>query len=147
MWRCPNCGRSFKNTNQQHYCGKAPCNIKEYIAMQRQDIQQYLEAVNEAVRIAIPEAEERISWSMPTYWKGCNIIQFAAAKNHIGIYTGPEAVEQFKEQLKPYKTNKGTIQIPYESPLPLLLIGDIAAWCYLAVVKSRESKSCNPQKH
>ncbi len=50
---------------------------------------------------------------MPTYWKGHNIVHFAASKKHIGLYPGPAAVEKFAEALKGYKTDKGTIRIPY----------------------------------
>ena len=56
---------------------------------------------------------------MPTFWKGYNIIHFAANKKHIGLYAGEEAVIVFEERLKTYKTSKGTIQIPYKEPLPL----------------------------
>ena len=66
MWTCPKCGRTFKNQNQSHYCGKAPETIDEYIAAQPEKAQRYLREVREAVRAALPEAEERISWSMPT---------------------------------------------------------------------------------
>lgn len=129
MWVCPKCGRSFKNTNQGHYCGKAPGSIEEYIASQPKEVQSYLRQVNAAIKAGLPEAKEKISWSMPTYWKGCNLIQFAAAKKHIGLYPGPEAVEAFSEQLKEYKTSKGTIQLPYDKPLPMELITEIADWC------------------
>ena len=81
------------------------------------------------IKGSLPEAKEKISWSMPTYWKGRNLIQFAAFKKHIGLYPGPEAVEAFADRLTDYKTSKGTIQIPYSKPLPLELIGEIAAWC------------------
>lgn len=90
----------------------------------------YLHKVRDAIHQAIPEAEERISWSMPTFWKQNNIIHFAAQKNHLGLYAGTEAVVVFAEQLKPYKTSKGSIQIPYKEPLPLELIAQIASWCY-----------------
>ena len=70
-----------------------------------------------------------MSWSMPTFWKGRNLIHFAASRKHLGIYPGPEAVEQFKEPLTPYHTSKGTIQIPYREPMPLALIAEIAKWC------------------
>lgn len=130
MWMCPKCGRSFKNQNQSHYCGKAPGSVDEYIAAQPEELCGYLEKVRAAIREAIPEAEERISWSMPTFWKGHNIIQFAAFKNHIGLYPGPEAVMEFAERLQGYKTSKGTIQFPYKKQLPLELIADIARWCY-----------------
>lgn len=67
---------------------------------------------------------------MPTFWKGHNILHFAANKKYIGSYAGKEAVIEFEEMLKPYKTSKGTIQILYKEPLPLDLIADIAVWCY-----------------
>ena len=130
MWTCPKCGRTFKKQNQGHYCGKAPETIDEYIAAQPEEIRQYLKEVRNALHAALPEAKERISWSMPTFWKKHNIIQFAGFKKHIGLYPGPEAVLEFAEQLKAYKTSKGTIQLPYNKPLPLELIGEIAAWCY-----------------
>ena len=130
VWTCPKCGRTFKKQNQSHYCGKAPETIDAYIVSQPEEVQPYLKAVREAIKEGIPEAEEKISWSMPTFWKKYNIIQFAGFKNHIGLYPGPEAVEQFAEQLKDYKTSKGTIQLPYEKPHPLELIADIARWCY-----------------
>ena len=74
---------------------------------------------------------EKISWSMPTYWQGHNIIHFAAAKKHIGLYPGPAAVEQFAERLEEAgcKYSKGSIQIPYSDELPLDLISAVAAWC------------------
>lgn len=129
MWKCPKCGRTFKNTNQDHYCGEAPQTIAEYIARQSDDIQPYLDKVNSAIKSAIPSAVEKISWSMPTYWKKRNLIQFAAFKKHIGLYPGPEAVEVFSDRLQEYKMSKGTIQFPYDKPLPLELIAEIAKWC------------------
>lgn len=132
MWKCPKCGRTFKNQGQDHYCGEAPKTIDEYISMQPEQIRPYLSEVRNAIRNAIPEAEERISWSMPTYWKQRNIIHFAGFKKHIGLYPGPEAVERFSEQLTEYKSSKGTIQFPHSKPLPVKLIADIAKWCYEA---------------
>ena len=129
MWVCPKCGRSFRRKDQDHYCGKAPETIEEYIRSQPENVQPYLHQVNGAIKGSIPEAKEKISWSMPTYWKGCNLIQFAAFKKHIGLYPGPEAVAAFADRLTDYKTSKGTIQIPYSKPLPLELIREIAVWC------------------
>ncbi|MCI9200758.1 MAG: hypothetical protein HFI03_10180 [Lachnospiraceae bacterium] len=129
MWICPKCGRTFKNQNQGHYCGKAPETIEEYIAAQPEKAQQYLREIRDAVRAVLPEAEEKISWSMPTFRKKFNIIQFAAHKNHIGLYAGTEAVVEFGGRLEGYKTSKGTIQLPYDKPLPLELIAEIAKWC------------------
>ena len=131
MWRCPKCGRSFKKENQSHYCGKAPETVDEYILAQDEGIRDQLLSIRSVLKSELPDATEKISWSMPTYWKGHNIIHFAAAKKHIGLYPGPEAVEHFAEKLDqagcPY--SKGAIRIPCSVELPLSLIAEIAAWC------------------
>jgi len=128
-WKCPKCGREFSRQNQDHYCVK-PQNIDEYIAAQDEMVQLRLKEVRAVLLKAIPEAEERISWSMPTYWKGRNIIHFAASKKHLGIYPGDEATEKFAEELSGLSVSKGTIRIPYDQPLPKELIERIAKWCF-----------------
>ena len=131
MWKCPKCGRPFKNENQSHYCGKAPETVDEYILTQDEQIRSQLEKVREVLLDRLPGATEKISWSMPTYWKGHNIIHFAAQKKHIGLYPGPEAVVYFSDKLDQagLKYSKGAIQIPCTGELPLELIAQIADWC------------------
>ena len=104
--------------------------IKKYIAEQDETIRPRLEDVYKVISDAMPNAEERISWGMPTFWKGRNIIHFAAAKKHIGLYPGPEAIEFFADRLQDYKTSKGAIQFPNNKELPLDLIKDLSRWCY-----------------
>ena len=104
--------------------------IKKYIAEQDETIRPRLEDVYKVISDAMPNAEERISWGMPTFWKGRNIIHFAAAKKHIGLYPGPEAIEFFADRLQDYKTSKGAIQLPNNKELPLDLIKDLSRWCY-----------------
>ena len=132
MWKCPKCGRDFKNKNQSHYCKITPQSIEEYITQQPEYAQLYLRQINETIHRTLPDAVPKISWSMPTYWKQRNLIQFAASRNHSGLYPGPAAVEAFAHRLQDYKTSKGTIQFPYDKPLPLELIEEIAAWCETA---------------
>ena len=105
--------------------------IDEYINNQDPAHRSNLHAVRDTIREQLPFAEEKISWSMPTWWKGRNIIHFAAAKRHIGIYPGPEAVEHFAGELtkRGLKFSKGAIQIPYGDNLPLDLIAEISRWC------------------
>lgn len=128
MWKCPKCGKEFKNINQNHFCGEKPKTIEEYILRQDEEKQADLILIWQTLRQALPETEERISWSMPTYWKKHNILHFAASKKHIGFYPGPEAVEAFKEELKNYSVDKGTIRIPY-GKVDTELIKKIAQWC------------------
>lgn len=127
-WKCPKCGREFRKKNQEHYCGEKPKTIEEYILSQDPEKQEDLRKMQTILRDALPGAEERISWSMPTYWKGHNILHFAASKKHIGFYPGSEAVDAFSEELTGYKTDKGTIRIPY-GKIDDALISRIAKWC------------------
>lgn len=112
--------------NQQ----QPPTTIDEYIAAQPENVQDTLNQVRDSIKAVLPDAQERISWRMPTFWKEHNIIHFAAFKKHIGLYPGGEAIEHFADQLKPYKTSKGAVQFQYSEPIPLELIADIAKWCY-----------------
>ena len=128
-WKCPKCGREFSRQNQDHYCVK-PQNIDEYIAAQDEKIQPMLREIRAILRAALPEADEKISWSMPTYWKGRNIIHFAASKKHLGIYPGDEAITEFAEELAGFDVSKGTIRLSYDRKLPEELIKRIAGWCF-----------------
>ncbi len=104
--------------------------IDEYIAAQPEEIQEILSAVRNTIAAALPEAKERFSWQMPTWWHVHNLIHFAAQKKHLGLYPGPEAVEAFASELneRGLKHSKGAIQFPYDK-VDLELIGRIADWC------------------
>ena len=131
MWTCPNCGREFKRSNQSHYCGNAPATVDEYIARQEPNIQPLLIQLKNAIRTAIPEAEETISWSMPTWKKEkSNILHFAVSKNFVSIYAGQEAVAHFQDALRGFETEKGTIRIKHQQEIPFALIAELAKWCY-----------------
>lgn len=127
MWKCPKCNREFKNTEHNHFCDKLN-SIDEYIAAHPEDVRSLLQNIRETIRKAAPEATEKISWQMPTFWQGENIIHFAAFKKHIGLYPGGEATAVFAERLAGYKTSKGAIQLPLDKPIDYDLITDIVRW-------------------
>ena len=104
--------------------------IDEYIHAQPEELRPVLLSVYRAIAAALPEAEERMSWQMPTFWNGHNLIHFAPAKNHAGLYPGPEAMEAVRGELeeKGLRFSKGAIRFPY-GKIDLDLIGRIAAWC------------------
>lgn len=129
MWKCPNCGREFENVEQHHFCTQPPKTIEEYISLQPEELRPRLREVYATIKAALPDAVEKISWQMPTFWKGQNLIHFASFKKHIGLYPGGEATTVFADRLTPYKTSKGSIQLPNSKPLPLELITEIALWC------------------
>jgi uncharacterized protein YdhG (YjbR/CyaY superfamily)/TfoX/Sxy family transcriptional regulator of competence genes len=103
--------------------------IGDYIASRDESIQPRLREIYRTIKAVLPDAVEKISWQMPTFWKGQNLIHFAAAKKHIGLYPGSEAVEIFASKLTEYKTSKGAIQLPNNKPLPIELITEIAELC------------------
>lgn len=80
-----------------------------------------LAALREVIRDELPEAEEVISYGVPTYKLKGFVASFAAFKNHCSFFPG-HTVAEFAEQLKGYKTSKGTIQFSPDSPLPEELV-------------------------
>lgn len=128
MWKCPKCGREFKNGNQNHSCGEKPANIDEYIAAWPEDVRLILEKIRDTIRAAAPDCVERISWGMPTFWKGENLIHFAAFKKHIGIYPGDITDSPFDERLADYRRSKGAVRFSLDKPIDYGLIADITRW-------------------
>lgn len=120
----------------------APTTIDEYIAGFPPDVQEMLEQVRLAIRTTAPEAEETISYKMPTFTlNGRYLVYFAAYKNHIGLYPAPIGVEEFKEELSVYGGGKGTVKFPLDKPLPLELITKIVKFRVAENLKTAEVKS------
>lgn len=129
MWTCPKCGREFKRANQGHYCGKAPETVAEYIGLQPLELHGRLEEMVDAIRSSVPDAKERIAWSMPVFEKEGRTVSLSVCKNHISFYTGTEAIELFKPELSEFVTKKSAIYFPHNKDLPLPLISDITKSC------------------
>jgi len=96
----------------------------EYIATFPADVQAILQALRATIRAAAPEAEERISYQMPTFTLHGNLVHFAAMKNHIGFYPTSSGVAAFEQELAlaGYEGTKGAIRFPKDQPLPIDLI-------------------------
>ena len=104
----------------------APKTIDEYIAGFPKDVQEILEKIRVTIRKAAPDAEERISYLIPTFTlKGKYLIYFAAYKKHIGIYPVPTGDAKFNEQVSAYQAGKGTLRFPLDKPIPYDLISKI----------------------
>lgn len=99
--------------------------IDEYILQFSQELQGKLNRIRTVIKEAAPNASEKISYGMPTFYLDGNLVHFAAFKQHIGFYPTPSAVDFFKDELKSYKTSKGAIQFPYNKPIPYELIKKI----------------------
>jgi uncharacterized protein YdhG (YjbR/CyaY superfamily) len=102
-------------------------NMDEYIANFPEDVQKMLAEVRTAVKKTAPDAEETMSYNMPTFkMNGDILIYFAGWKNHISLYPFSVEMETSFKEATAYKTSgKGTIQFPVNKPLPIDLITKI----------------------
>ena len=120
--------------------------IDEYIASFPPDIQARLEAMRATIRAAAPDAEEKISYQMPTFFLKGNLVHFAAFKQHIGFYPVPRGIEEFKEELSIYKGAKGSVQFPLDQPLPLDLVARIVRFRVAENLVAAEAKARKGKK-
>jgi uncharacterized protein YdhG (YjbR/CyaY superfamily) len=123
--------------------------VNEYIATQPKDVRGVLKLVRSAIRTAIPQAEEVISYQIPAYkLQGRTVIYFAGWKEHYSLYpaTAP-LVSAFKERLAPYEVNsKGTIRFPLTEPVPVRLIAAVAKFRAKEVADRAKSKTATRKR-
>ena len=115
--------------------------IDEYIGTFPEDVQKMLEEVRATIKAAAPNAEEKISYQMPTFFLKGNLIHFAAFKNHIGLYPTPSGTKAFKRELSIYQGAKGSVRLPIDKPLPLKLISRIVKFRVAENLKKAEAVS------
>jgi uncharacterized protein YdhG (YjbR/CyaY superfamily) len=120
--------------------------IDAYIASFPEETQALLEAMRATIRAAAPEAEEKISYQMPTFFLKGNLVHFAAFKQHIGFYPAPRGIEEFKEELSTYKGAKGSVQFPFDQPLPLDLVARIVRFRVAENMAAAEAKARKGKK-
>lgn len=113
--------------------------IDEYIATYPADIQELLQAVRRTIRESAPEAKEKISYQMPTFDLYGNLVHFAAFKNHIGFYPAPSGISAFEGELSGYKGAKGSVQFPFDRPIPHELISRIVSFRVAENMRKKES--------
>ena len=75
-----------------------------------------------AIRKAVPQAEETISYGMPYYAYNGRLAYFAAFKKHIGLYVPSPVIAEHKGKLKKYATATGTVRFPLDWRLPVALV-------------------------
>ena len=102
--------------------------IDEYISTFPEPVQHVLRTVRQALRDAVPEAEEAISYQIPTIKFHGPVFSFAAWQNHYSLYPASETLVTAFPQLSSHKTAKGTISFPYDKPVPVQLIHDMAKY-------------------
>ncbi|HYN70754.1 MAG TPA: DUF1801 domain-containing protein [Candidatus Eisenbacteria bacterium] len=111
--------------------------IDAYIASFPPDVRPTLEAVRATMRDATPGTEEAISYGIPTFMlNGKQVVYLAGWKRHISVYPIPGGDPALDAELAPYKAAKGTLRFPLDRPIPLDLIGKVAAQLLRARVEA-----------
>jgi uncharacterized protein YdhG (YjbR/CyaY superfamily) len=105
-------------------------------------VQVLLKHVRVAIRKALPEAEEGLSYQIPTYkLNSVPVVYFAGWKEYFSLYPVTDAlISAFKEELAGYKISKGTVRFPYSEPVPVNLIERIANFRAALLVQREKSR-------
>ena len=114
--------------------------IDEYIATFPEEIQKKLEELRATIKASAPDAEEKISYQMPTFTLKGNLVHFAAFKKHIGFYPVPTGIEEFKNELSVYEGGKGSVKFPLDKPIPFHLISKIVKFRVKENLERAEAK-------
>lgn len=134
----------WKSLFQVHFCAKIETimekQIETYINECPPEVQPRLKEVHSLIETIAKDATQCISWGMPTFKMGENLVHYAHNKHHLGLYPGPEAIVFFEDRLKEYKHSKGAIQFPYAKELPLELIQDIVRFRIESVLANKKAR-------
>jgi len=102
--------------------------IEDYIDQAPEEGRERLYELYDILKRVAPKAKEVIKWGMPMFEAERILFAFAAFKSHLNLAATPSAMKPFKKELEKFVTGKGTIQFPYDKPLPKMLIRKIAAF-------------------
>lgn len=116
-----------------------PTTVTEYIAAAPREAQQKLREIRAILRQVAPDATETLKWGSPVFEERRILYAFAAFKSHLNFVPTPSAMKPFRKELAKYTTGKGSIQFPYDKPLPKTLIRKIAAF-RLKELNERDAK-------
>jgi uncharacterized protein YdhG (YjbR/CyaY superfamily) len=103
-------------------------NFDAYLERFPKNVQRLLQKMRLTIKKAAPQAKETISYGIPAFTLNGLLVWFAAHKNHIGFYPRASAIAAFKKELSAYKGAKGSVQFPFDKPLPLALVSRIVKY-------------------
>ena len=105
-----------------------PKTMDEYIVAAPREAQTKLRELRRILRAVAPKAKETLKWGNPVFEEKRILFAFAAFKSHLNFMPTPSAMEPFRKELSKYTAGKGSIQFPYDQPLPKVLIRKIAGY-------------------
>jgi uncharacterized protein YdhG (YjbR/CyaY superfamily) len=118
-----------------------PTSIDEYIAGFPRDVRVTLQKIRLTIKKAAPDAQETISYQIPTFKLHGTLISFAAFSKHIGLYPAPSGSERFNRELSAFRASKSTVRFPLDKPVPYGLITRIVKLRVKANQEKASSKS------
>lgn len=105
-----------------------PTTVEQYIVAAPEHAHQKLRELRAILKEAAPKATEAIKWGYPVFEDERILFSYSAHKTHLNFMPTRTTLEQFKSELKDYKTGVDTIQFPYDQPLPKGLIKRVAKY-------------------
>jgi len=96
--------------------------IDEYIETFEPEIQRTLKKIRNFIRAEVPEATEKMSYGMPTFYLNGNLVHFAVFKNHYSLFPCPSGIEELEKEFAPYRSGKGTLRFLIDKPIPWKII-------------------------
>jgi uncharacterized protein YdhG (YjbR/CyaY superfamily) len=102
-----------------------PKTVDEYLDKLPADVRTVLEKLRATIKSTAPKAEEAISYGMPGYKYQGPLVYFAAFNNHCSFFPGSSQIIKLYDELKSFKTAKGTIQFTTDKPLPAAIVKKI----------------------
>ena len=104
---------------------KAPTTIDEYLATVSDEHRAALEKLRKTIRAAAPNADECISYQLPTFKQNGMLVSFGAWEKHCAFYPGARPIEKYSAELKNFQLSKGTIRFQPNKPIPTALVKKI----------------------
>jgi uncharacterized protein YdhG (YjbR/CyaY superfamily) len=102
---------------------KTPRTIDDLLAGLSDDKRRALETLRRTIRATIPDAEECISYGVPSFRIGGRyFLSFGAGAGHCAFYPGAEAIARHRAELAAYDTSKGTVRFAPKRGLPVTLV-------------------------
>lgn len=123
-----------------------PTEIEAYFEAQPDHIKAILEKIRQAIKEAVPQATELISYQMPAFKFHGMVAWYAPFKRHYSLFIRPQFIEVFKDDLKQYEKSKGGIRFPMDHPVPVELVAKIAAYVAKVNIENIEIKSVRKKK-
>lgn len=119
----------------------AATTVDDYIAAVPKPALDPLRRLRATVRSVVPrDAREVISYRIPAFKRDRVLVWYAAFAHHVSLFPGGSVLARFEDDLREYKTSRGTVQFPLDKPLPIPLIKRIVKARVLEVEGKRSRR-------